>query len=157
MLNVRQLLKNDVTTQNFANSKIAKYHDLSVHDLARAGVNSNTPEASHLVQVTTKNELHRHFVLKKIPETLAQIALILFRKILFTDVGSTGRLGLCIKNVIMNGNSLAHLCKAFISVPQLGGFDGVLQTSGFIPPGKTAGQLEVYNLDSNSGRAESFV
>ncbi|TRY79643.1 hypothetical protein TCAL_12605 [Tigriopus californicus] len=34
---------------------------------------------------------------------------------------------------------------------EMAGFDGILQTSGFIPPGKTRGQLEIYNEETRSG------
>ena len=31
------------------------------------------------------------------------------------------------------------------------GFDGILQSSGFIPPGKKYGQMEVYNIENGNG------
>lgn len=34
---------------------------------------------------------------------------------------------------------------------QVAGFEGIIQTSGFLVPGKTFGQLEVYNEESYSG------
>ena len=34
---------------------------------------------------------------------------------------------------------------------QINGFHGVLQTSGFLAPGKKYGQLEVYNEDNYQG------
>ena len=34
---------------------------------------------------------------------------------------------------------------------QVTGFDGIIQSSGFIPPGKKYGQLEVYNIENGNG------
>ena len=36
-------------------------------------------------------------------------------------------------------------------IHQVTGFDGILQSSGFIPPGKKYGQLEVYNIENGNG------
>jgi hypothetical protein len=32
---------------------------------------------------------------------------------------------------------------------QVGGLKGLVQTSGFIPPGKKEGQLEIYNVETD--------
>ena len=45
-------------------------------------------------------------------------------------------------------------CPRIQNVPfihQVTGFDGILQSSGFIPPGKKYGQLEVYNIENGNG------
>ena len=40
---------------------------------------------------------------------------------------------------------------------QIAGFEGVIQTSGFIPPGKTNGKLEIYNEETRDGNAKKLL
>ena len=51
----------------------------------------------------------------------------------------------------MGGKSTAYWPNYTVRLPhQLGGFDGIVQTSGFLLPGHEYGQLEVYNIEEGS-------
>merc|ERR1711936_87548 len=52
----------------------------------------------------------------------------------------------------MGGANTAYWPNYPIRLPkEVSGFDGILQSSGFIPPGKKFGQLEVYNIENGMG------
>jgi len=52
----------------------------------------------------------------------------------------------------MGGQNTAYWPNYPIRLPKgVTGFDGILQSSGFIPPGKKYGQLEVYNIENGNG------
>ena len=52
----------------------------------------------------------------------------------------------------MGGERTAYWPNYPVKMPfDLGGFDGLIQTSGFLVPGKKEGKLEVYDITNNLG------